>query len=92
MPSRGLDALAVLLVWLFVPGTERQIATMEEMNYVFGVSTRRHVSYQCTQVLPWSVDHYVRRRREVDIEPLYRHVRAKVGQSEKAEDTIEEKQ
>lgn len=71
--NSGLDALAFLLVWLFVPGTERQVATMEEMNYVFGVATRRHLNYQLTEVAPWCLDHYVRRRRGVDLEPLYRY-------------------
>ncbi|KAL8783577.1 MAG: hypothetical protein Q9195_009349, partial [Heterodermia aff. obscurata] len=42
----GLDTLALILVWLFVPGTERHIITMEEMNYVFGVATRKHMRYQ----------------------------------------------
>ncbi|KAG6986636.1 hypothetical protein G7Y79_00075g099080 [Physcia stellaris] len=71
----GLDLLALFLVWLFVPGTERQIATMEEMNYVFGVSTRRHVKYQVEEVAPWCVEHYLRRRK-VDLPPpLYRYVR-----------------
>ncbi|KAL8726867.1 MAG: hypothetical protein Q9166_006419 [cf. Caloplaca sp. 2 TL-2023] len=72
----GLDALALCLVWLFVPGTERQIATMEEMNYVFGVATRQHVRYQIKEVAPWCVDHYIRRRRGVDLDPLYRYARA----------------
>ncbi|KAL9585010.1 MAG: hypothetical protein Q9203_004431 [Teloschistes exilis] len=49
------------------------IATMEEMNYVFGVSTWRHVEYQLCQVLPWSIDHYLLRKRGVDLEPLYRY-------------------
>lgn len=59
------------MVWLFVPGTERQIATMEEMNYVFGVSTWRHVIYQVKEVLPWCWKHYIL-RRNVDLRPLYR--------------------
>ena len=45
---------------------------MEEMNYVFGVATRQHVRYQVKEVAPWCVDHYIRRRRGVDLPPLYR--------------------
>ncbi|KAL9609207.1 MAG: hypothetical protein Q9167_006005 [Letrouitia subvulpina] len=71
----GLDVIALLLVWLFVPGTERQIATMEEMNYVFGVSTRRHVNYQVKEVAPWCVDHYIWRKKGVELDPLYRWAR-----------------
>ncbi|KAL8720123.1 MAG: hypothetical protein Q9225_002968 [Loekoesia sp. 1 TL-2023] len=73
----GLDALALFLVWLFVPGPERQIVTMEEMNYIFGVSTRQHVKYQIKSVAPWFVDHYIRRRKDVDLEPLYRYARVR---------------
>ncbi|KAL9594358.1 MAG: hypothetical protein Q9219_007072 [cf. Caloplaca sp. 3 TL-2023] len=73
----GLDAFAFFLVWLLVPGTERQIATMEEMNYVFGVSTRRHVEYQVKEVAPWCVDHYIRLRRGAELDPLYRYARAR---------------
>ena len=45
---------------------------MEEMNYVFGVSTRRHVDYQIREVAPWCVDHYIKRKKGVKLEPLYR--------------------
>ena len=69
---RGLDALALCLVWLFVPGTGRQIATMEEMDRVFGVATKHHVQYQAQEVAYWCVDHYVRRRRGNDLPPLAR--------------------
>ncbi|KAL9044923.1 MAG: hypothetical protein Q9214_001974, partial [Letrouitia sp. 1 TL-2023] len=71
----GLDVFALIMVWLFVPGTERQIATMEEMNYVFGVTTRRHMDYQVNEVAPWYYDHYIQRRKEKDLPPLYRYAR-----------------
>ncbi|KAH8593996.1 hypothetical protein B0O99DRAFT_652918 [Bisporella sp. PMI_857] len=48
----GLDAIAFIAVWLLVPGTAK-VTTLEEMNYVFGVPTRRHVEYQTKEVLPW---------------------------------------
>ncbi|KAL8810139.1 MAG: hypothetical protein Q9200_002825 [Gallowayella weberi] len=70
----GLDAIALLLVWLFVPGMERQTPTMEEMNYIFGVALRRHVSYQIKEVAPWSVKHYILRRNVAYPDPLYRYV------------------
>lgn len=74
---RGLDALALVLVWLFVPGTERQITTMEEMNYVFGVGTRKHMRYQLDEVGPWFYDRYIRWRVVEDPKPLYRYARMK---------------
>ena len=45
---------------------------MEEMNYVFGVATRKHLNYQLKEVAPWCWEHYVRRQRGVDVAPLYR--------------------
>ena len=54
----GLDAAAAILVWLFVPGTA-QVTTLEEMNYIFGVPTRRHVRYQVFKVLPWAIKRIV---------------------------------
>lgn len=50
--NRGLDVLAVILVWLFVPGT-RKVVTLAEFNYIFGVPTRLHIEYQIFTVLPW---------------------------------------
>ena len=71
----GLDFIALVLVWLFVPGTERHIATMEEMNYVFGVSTRTHKDYQLQKVAPWWYNCYIRRRDVKEPPPLYRWAR-----------------
>ena len=71
--TRGLDTIALVLVWLLAPGTERQGITVEEMNYVFGVSTARHVNYQLHVVAPWFYRHYIL-RRDVEVPPsLYRY-------------------
>ena len=69
----GLDAIALFLVWLLVPGTERQTISMEEMNYVFGVDTARHVDYQLNEVAPWCIDHYLLRKKVSYPRPLYRY-------------------
>ena len=53
----GLDAIAAILAWLFVPGTV-QITTLEDMNYIFGVPTTRHVQYQIKESLLWTLRHY----------------------------------
>lgn len=76
MPS-GLDAIAFVMVWLLMPGTGRQVSsiTMEEMNYVFGVSTRRHVDYQVEEVAPWFYEHYILRRDVKRPNPLCRYAR-----------------
>lgn len=54
----GLDSLAIILVWLLVPGT-REVTTLEEMNYIFGVPMLRHIQYQLMEVLPWLAKKYI---------------------------------
>lgn len=54
---------------------------MEEMSYVFGVPTRRHVEYQVKDVAPWCIEHYVLRRRGVDLKPLYRWAHEEAGRT-----------
>ncbi len=66
----GLDAMAALLVWLFVPGTV-QVTTLEEMNYIFGVPTDRHVQYQIRDVLPWIIRRCIPGQRAGRLIPLY---------------------
>jgi hypothetical protein len=66
----GLDAVAFVLVWLLVPGTA-EVTTLEEMNYVFGVPTKRHIQYQIYTVLPWIRDCILHPRRAVQPDPLY---------------------
>ena len=66
----GLDAFAAILVWLFVPGTV-QITTLEDMNYIFGVPTRRHIEYQIKDVLPWTLRHYTPGLYNNELAPLY---------------------
>lgn len=51
---------------------------MEEMNYVFGVSTRRHVKYQVKEVAPWCVDHYLR-HKDIELPALYNSARVSDG-------------
>lgn len=75
----GLDAFAFALVWLLMPGTV-QVATLEEMNYIFGVPTRRHIEYQLKEVLPWAFRHYILRKPTKRLAPLYRWNRAREDQ------------
>lgn len=59
----GLNLLAVVLIFLFLPETNRW--SLEELSYVFGVPTRVHAHHQLTKVLPWWIRRYIFRRREV---------------------------
>lgn len=49
----GFNAIAFVLVWFFVPGTNHT-ATLEDMSYVFGRRMRDHASIQAKRLLPGS--------------------------------------
>lgn len=72
----GLCMLAWVLIFIFVPETTGK--TLEEINYIFGVPTRKHADYQLREVLPWWLDNFIlkwftpRRERVPKPKPLYR--------------------
>ncbi|KAL8663540.1 MAG: hypothetical protein Q9168_008071 [Polycauliona sp. 1 TL-2023] len=66
----GLNVTALCLIFLFVPETKQR--TLEELDYVFAVPTRTHVSYQLKKALPWWIKRYILRRKDAHLEPLYR--------------------
>lgn len=64
----GLNVIAFVLVFFFVretagatlggtPGS-MTFMSLEELNYIFGVSTMRHAAYQFQKALPWTWKHY----------------------------------
>lgn len=66
----GLNIVAFLLIFFFLPETKQR--TLEELDYVFAVSTRRHAKYQLTEALPyWFRKHILRRKGLVEPQ-LYR--------------------
>lgn len=65
----ALNLTALVLIFLFVPETKQR--TLEELDYVFAVPTRTHVSYQCTKALPYWIKRYILRRKNARLEPLY---------------------
>ncbi|KAK1988157.1 hypothetical protein LZ30DRAFT_777020 [Colletotrichum cereale] len=70
----GLNLVACALIFLFVPETKKK--SLEELDYVFGVPTRRHASYQLGTVLPWWTKRYVLQRKGAACPPLYREENA----------------
>ncbi len=46
--------------------------SLEELDYVFGISTRKHTKYQLTQALPWWFRRYILFRKGVECPELYR--------------------
>ena len=84
----GLNVLAVVLVFLFLP--ETRLKSLEELDDVFSIPTRTFVKYQLTEYLPWFVKRYILRQKEAELRPLtsgeeYREL----GQDEDAEDRLQ---
>ncbi|KOS17267.1 Polyol transporter 5 [Escovopsis weberi] len=57
----GLNLVALVLIFLFVPETKQK--TLEELDFVFAVSNRRHAKYQLGTVLPWWFKRWILQRR-----------------------------
>lgn len=65
----GLNVMAFVMIFLWVPETKQR--TLEELDYIFGVPTRRHMQYQVTEVLPYVWRRYFL-RKDAELRPLYR--------------------
>ena len=65
----GLNIVALVLIFLFLPETKQR--TLEELDYVFAVPTRRHARYQLTQALPYWFKRYVLFRKNTPVPHLY---------------------
>lgn len=65
----GLNFIALILIFLFVPETKQR--SLEELDYVFAVTTRRHAKYQLTEVLPWWIRRYIFWRKDAVCPELY---------------------
>ncbi|GAM36002.1 hexose transport-related protein [Talaromyces pinophilus] len=66
----GLNLVAFVLIFLFVPETKQR--SLEELDYVFAVTTRRHASYQLGTVAPWWIKRYIFRRKGSVCPELYK--------------------
>lgn len=79
----GFNLVALVMIFLFVPETKQR--TLEELDYVFAVSTHTFINYQLKVWLPLFVKHNVLLNKSAKLEPLYhfdRVVRAMSGESD----------
>ena len=53
-----------------MPETKQR--TLEELDYVFAVKTRKHMSYQMTKALPYFIKRWVMFQKDAKLEPLYK--------------------
>jgi len=56
----ALNVIAFCMLFLFMPETKQR--TLEELDYIFAISTRRFMKHQLFSVLPWWFKTYVFRR------------------------------
>lgn len=66
----GMNVVAFIMIFLFVPETKQR--TLEELDYIFAVPTRKFMWYQCCRQLPYWIKTGVLRRKGLVLEPLYR--------------------
>ncbi|KAK4201686.1 hypothetical protein QBC40DRAFT_347615 [Triangularia verruculosa] len=65
----GFNAVAMIMIFFWVPETKQK--TLEELDYVFAVPTRKFASYQLKHALPWWFKRWVLWKRDAVLEPLY---------------------
>lgn len=68
----GLNIIALVAIFLFLPETKER--TLEELDYVFAVSTRQHAKYQATEVLPWWMKRWILFRKGATCPKLYHDI------------------
>jgi predicted MFS family arabinose efflux permease len=64
----SLNVLAFALVFFLVP--ETKMKTLEELDGVFSVSSRRFVLYQTREYIPWWINRYIKRQKHAELKPL----------------------
>ena len=62
--------MAFFLIFLFLPETKQR--TLEELDYVFGVTTRRHASFQMSEQAPWWFKRYLFMQKGAPEPQLYK--------------------
>lgn len=82
----GLNLIALFLIFCFMPETKQK--SLEELDYVFGVSTRRHMGYQLKEVLPWWFKRYIFLNKGLAAPELYRKENQGVSVVEKGEKKV----
>ncbi|KJY00629.1 MFS sugar transporter like protein [Zymoseptoria brevis] len=66
----GLNVIAFIMIFLFVPETKQR--TLEELDYVFAVPSRKFIKYQTTKAAPWWFQRWVLFNKNATLEPLYK--------------------
>ncbi|KXT03909.1 hypothetical protein AC578_9307 [Pseudocercospora eumusae] len=91
----GFNVVAFVLVFFLVRETSGAtlgagsltFMSLEELNYVFGVSTKKHAIYQLKEVVPWIWRYYVRRDKNCPDSPPQLYSWNDARQTRKTEST-----
>ncbi len=75
------------MIFLWVPETKQR--TLEELDYVFAVPTHTHMHYQTTKALPYFVNKWILRHKDVVLEPLYKFDSARDTDESRIDDLYE---
>ncbi|KAL6246773.1 hypothetical protein RBB50_006080 [Rhinocladiella similis] len=65
----GLNMIALLMIFLWVPETKQR--SLEELDYIFAVPTRRFIKYNTGTWLPWFIKRYIFFNKNAELKPLY---------------------
>jgi len=79
----GFNVVAFVMIFFWVPETKQR--TLEELDYVFAVPTRKFGHYQLTETVPWFIKRYVFWQRNAELKPLYQFDQEKKVKKEKVE-------
>ncbi|EUC36981.1 hypothetical protein COCVIDRAFT_90819 [Bipolaris victoriae FI3] len=66
----GMNIVALTMIFLWLPETKQR--TLEELDYIFGVPTRKHMKYQAGENLSWWFKTYILRKKGLAKPQLYR--------------------
>ncbi|KAJ9635352.1 hypothetical protein H2201_008745 [Coniosporium apollinis] len=83
----GLNVTALIMIFFWVPETKQR--TLEELDYIFAVPTRRFASYQTKEALPWWFKRWVLFRKDAKCKPLY-HFEGHMMAGDESNETSEE--
>ncbi|KAK4223956.1 hypothetical protein QBC38DRAFT_502679 [Podospora fimiseda] len=65
----GFNVCAFIMIFFWVPETKQR--TLEELDWIFAVPTKKFVRYQLTEALPWWFKRWVLWQRGAKLRPLY---------------------
>lgn len=70
----AMNLLCLLLIFLWMPETKQR--SLEQLDYIFSTSTRAHMKFQVTEMLPWWFKRTFLRRRALKKPDLYPDIQA----------------